>query len=415
MSQHFQSLPFSILVIVGRIVQQWEMAWRIDGQVTRGEIDNRERGRVVGRIWLSGRVEPITLDLAGDCWRDLAGRLLRFTNPEPKVVDRDGLTIEQKGIVGDMTASRKVKVPEIPLDEIGDYYLAKKPLPWHWGNALYLEWFSQSNGRVVLETASYELRIVGEPRWEMSPEEEKLQRIANEQAMTGFMDTLSDASDAGANEDAEWNDSPQTEEEADRMLHRNDILTDRIHARLEQEGEDADLEQIIENEIKRLSGETNEVDIGWMDGLPDFASEMEKGFDVDELDPFEHPLVERARELAAQLIEAERDKQWVPEGAMEEHPAAYLVECVAKAGAKLAGALDGQVWPPEIDECGMIIAQLKRARVYMDDAITALESCQEQKLIEVEIMGVVFVEIIDIAKEADDIIAELRARLKDGR
>jgi hypothetical protein len=52
--------------------------------------------------------------------------------------------------------------------------LAKKPFPWHWGNALYLEWFSQSNGRVVIETASYVLKIVGEPHWEMSPEEEKL-------------------------------------------------------------------------------------------------------------------------------------------------------------------------------------------------------------------------------------------------
>ena len=41
-------------------------------------------------------------------------------------------------------------------------------------------------------------------------------------------------------------------------------------------------------------------------------------------------------------------------------------------------------------------------------------SPEEEKLIEVDIMGVVFVEIIDIAKEADDIIAELRAGLKDG-
>ena len=88
----------------GRIGQQWELAWRIDGQVIRGEIDNREHGRVVGRLWLSSRVEPIELDLAGDCWFDLAGRLLRFTNPEPKDMDRDGLTTEQKGMVGDITA-----------------------------------------------------------------------------------------------------------------------------------------------------------------------------------------------------------------------------------------------------------------------------------------------------------------------
>jgi hypothetical protein len=91
------------------------------------------------------------------------------------------------------------------------------------------------------------------------------------------------------------------------------------------------------------------------------------------------------------------------------------VESAAKAGAKMAGALNGQDWPPGIDHCGMIIARLKRARVYLDDAITALESCQEQKLIEIEIMGVVFVEVIDIAKEADDIIAELRARLPADR
>ncbi len=42
-------------------------------------------------------------------------------------------------------------------------------------------------------------------------------------------------------------------------------------------------------------------------------------------------------------------------------------------------------------------------------------SCQEQNLIGLEIMGVVIVEVVDIAKEADDIIAELRARLEQGR
>jgi len=52
----------------GRIGEQWEIALRIDGQVIRGGIDNSEHGCVVGRLWLSSRVEPIELDLAGDCW-----------------------------------------------------------------------------------------------------------------------------------------------------------------------------------------------------------------------------------------------------------------------------------------------------------------------------------------------------------
>ena len=234
-----------------------EMAWRIDEQVIRGEVDDRLRGRVVGRNWLSGRAEPIELDLAGDCWRDLAGRRLEFANPSPKDVNRDGLTSEQKGMVGDITASRKVKVPDIPLDGIGDYYLAKKPFPWHWGNSLYFEWFSRSNGSVVVESASYELKIVGELHWEMSPEKETLQRLANEQAMAGFMDTLTEAFGAELGEDAGCEASPQTEEEADRLLHRNDLLTDRIHARMEREGERADFEQIVREEIERLGGETN--------------------------------------------------------------------------------------------------------------------------------------------------------------
>lgn len=390
------------------------MAWRIDEQVIRGEIDNREPGRVVGWLWLSGRTDPIELDLKGDCWRDLAGRRLQFTNPEPKDLDREGLTTEQKGMVGDITASRKVKVPDIPLDEIGEYYAAKKPFPWHWGNALYLEWFSQTNGRVVIESASYELKIVGEPEWEMSPEEEEIQRIANQKALTGFMDTLTEASDAVFREEADGNAPPQTEDEADLMLHRNDILMDRIQARMEQEGDGADLEQIIEKEIERLGGPAKKAEAGWMDSLPDFTLENETDFEADEFDLFEHALVERARELAAQLLQAKRDRKWVPAGEIEDHPAAYLVESVAKAGAKLADALNGQEWPPKIDRCGMIIARLKRARVYLDDAITAMESCQEQKLIEVEVLGVVIVEVIDIAKEADEIITELRGRLKDG-
>ena len=33
------------------------MAWRIEEQVLRGEIDNRTPGRVIGKIWLFGREE----------------------------------------------------------------------------------------------------------------------------------------------------------------------------------------------------------------------------------------------------------------------------------------------------------------------------------------------------------------------
>src|SRR3972149_1408630 len=142
------------------------MAWRIEKSVIRGEIDNRVRGRVTGRIWFAGQAVPVELELKGNCWRDLAGRRLEFTNPEPKPGLPESFATRQKGVAGDITASRKVKVPDIPLDQIGEYYAAKKPFPWHWGNSLYLEWFSERNGRVVIESAGYDLKIVGEPAWE---------------------------------------------------------------------------------------------------------------------------------------------------------------------------------------------------------------------------------------------------------
>ncbi len=61
------------------------MAFRIHENVVRGEIDNRQRGTVLGQIWLLGSAEPIALALSGNCGRDLAGCLLRFENTRPSI------------------------------------------------------------------------------------------------------------------------------------------------------------------------------------------------------------------------------------------------------------------------------------------------------------------------------------------
>ncbi len=171
------------------------MAWRVEEHVIRGEIDNRTRDRVHGRIWFAGRAEPVELELAGNAWRDLAGRRLEFVNPDaPTPGLAESLAPRQLGVVGDITASRKVKVPEIPLEQIGDYYGQKKPFPWHWGNCLYLEWFSEKNGRVVIETALFRLSIDPEVTWEMTPAEELEQRRANGDALDGFIKRLGGSS-----------------------------------------------------------------------------------------------------------------------------------------------------------------------------------------------------------------------------
>ena len=124
------------------------MAWRIHEHILRGEIDNRTRGRVTGRLWLPGVEAPLVLDLRGDCAPDLAGCLLTFENPKPEPAQDDPPSEMQHGWVGDITASQKLKVPDVPIEE----FIRMKNAPWHWANTLYLEWFSEANGRVVVQT-----------------------------------------------------------------------------------------------------------------------------------------------------------------------------------------------------------------------------------------------------------------------
>jgi hypothetical protein len=169
------------------------MAWRIHESVIRGELDNRERGRVTGQIWLAGRPEPLVLDLQGNCARDLAGRRLEFVNPHPVEAEWRGLVPRQVGVTGDITASRKVRVPDVPKAELMRCLEERRPFPTHWANSLYLEWFSEYNGRVVIESADFALTVIGEAAWEATPAEEEEQHRRNAAAMSAFMGSLAEA------------------------------------------------------------------------------------------------------------------------------------------------------------------------------------------------------------------------------
>src|SRR5437773_1036064 len=105
------------------------MAWRIHENVVKGEIDNRERGIVRGKIWLQGMAEVVVLDLKGNAMADLAGCYLTFENTGAikPIGDDAHFATEQCGTVGDMTASRKVRVFDMPVKEA--YLRLKKKLP----------------------------------------------------------------------------------------------------------------------------------------------------------------------------------------------------------------------------------------------------------------------------------------------
>jgi hypothetical protein len=407
------------------------MAWRIDEQVIRGEIDNRVRDRVTGRIWFVGRDQPVELDLAGNAWRDLAGRRLEFVNPDPKAGDLAGIAARQTGVIGDCTASRKVKVPEIPMDQIGEYYKARKPWPWHWGNSLYLEWFSITNGRVMIESASYQLTVDPDTAWEMSADEEEAQRRANAEAMGSFMGKLGDAMAAEPLDDtaAEETDDvrsvePLSEEEAEKMQEESDRLADRINARVEREGIEH-YERILEEELERRSKERGEKPLTpeeeetrneWIEEMNRAAEEAAKNPDPElekELAK-KHPLSERAFEFSRRLIKEPEERGWIPADASSEQPVADLVSSVMSAGAKFAGALDGYTWPPPLNECASTLVRLKRARGYLDHALLAAEFCGQHQLVDAAWLADVQRETTSLAHDCDLLIGELRARLERG-
>jgi len=131
------------------------------------------------------------LELKGNAWPDLAGCLLTFTNPHTRFrhAHLDSLDPVERGTIGDLTASRKVRILDVPTKEA--YLMSKRGprLPEHMANCLYVEWFSETNGRVVIESADYELTISA-PEWRMTAEEEAERAKQATEGMKDFLDRL---------------------------------------------------------------------------------------------------------------------------------------------------------------------------------------------------------------------------------
>src|SRR5439155_26490176 len=90
---------------------------------------------------------------------DLAGCLLTFANPLKRIPHPhlDSLNPIQRGSIGDLTASRKVRVFDIPFEEAYAMLKRKEKPPEKMANSLYVEWISEANGDGVIESAVYEL------------------------------------------------------------------------------------------------------------------------------------------------------------------------------------------------------------------------------------------------------------------
>ena len=125
------------------------MAWRPTQYLIEGELDNRCPNKVTGWMKFAGLTDRVTFNLEGNFHRDIRGAKIRFTGDayeEQLDVDSgkymEGFALQQTGKVGDITAG-------LP--------------PQDYVNYGYIEWYSEDNGRVVLELETSQIELLTQP------------------------------------------------------------------------------------------------------------------------------------------------------------------------------------------------------------------------------------------------------------
>ena len=374
------------------------MAWRLADSVVRGELDNRDRGHVSGRIWLLNRDDPVELDLRGDCLRDIAGTRVVFHNPSPCPGDLLDLDERQAGVVGDITASRRFRVYDVSLSEAQRLKEAGQPIPEHVANGLYLEWYSETDGRVVIESTDFAVEVSG-AAWRMSEREERAQLRRNMEAIEDWKDHLREADEYWDEEEdfddgVPSNDPPLNEFEWEKRLRESDALTDRYSGLLKEFIDHPDRDRIIAREM------------GW-DWLEEATergtrteaprTEAEPGEEVSPLKPnpltegrdwvrtatgrVTHPLSCRAHATAMDMWQYCSQQGLMGEaGDKDLHDMIFQAQCLS---AKLAGALNGIAYDRQV-ESGFIVACLKRTLKYINQSIASADAVTTRQLLDDE-------------------------------
>jgi len=370
------------------------MAFRIHDSVVRGEIDNRVKGIVRGKIWVTGRETPVILELKGNAWPDLAGCLLTFTNPLKPVPHPhlDSLHDRQRGGIGDLTASRKVRVFDVPLEQALEMCHRQEKPPEHLANCLYLEWYSEANGRVVIESADYNLTISA-PEWRLTPEEEAERAQQAGEGMTDFMKRLTEAVEEQKHGQKDP-EEPWDEHDYEKFLKENDARTDKYGELLDKYGDSPDAEEKIAQEMgwSRMEEEGGDDDertsVEEINAICEAAANepppepdpQTEGVDWIRADngDLKHPLQHRCFESAL------RFRQAIRKLGLDQSADLDLAQFVAEfqiTGAKLAGALNGIAGGADHADPAFTVACLKRALGHLHQAQAGLEAVAPKKLL----------------------------------
>jgi len=175
------------------------MAWRPGDLVLAGLLDNTVFGWTTGWLQIRGIEKPLQLKLAGNCHPDLAGWKFQIvrTEPIPTWVEPlnypENIAVDQSGIVGDITADQSLKQFECSVEQFLEQTRAGNPPPTILAKAFYLEWYSNKNGRVVVQSTRLAVGRQGERAFKLTDEQWAEQARQNSEEMSHFMLQLGDA------------------------------------------------------------------------------------------------------------------------------------------------------------------------------------------------------------------------------
>jgi hypothetical protein len=400
------------------------MAWRIQDSVIRGEIDNRVKGRVRGKLWLDGLDEPVKLDLEGNACPDLAGCLLKFKNPAKTFPMRKKPEFNalQRGRIGNLSASQKARAFAVPDEEAFAMIDRGEKPPERMANALYLEWFSEGNGRVVIESANFELNISA-PEWRLTPAEEKQRAQDAEAGWDMFSQQLNEALEkqkrGQKDPEAEWN-----EHDYERFMKECDARTDKYMELQEKYGDSDEAEAKIAKEMGwdcEDDGENDDEDGRMSVEEMNRITEEALNEPLPEPEPhregidwirtangdIRHPLQHRCHESAMKVWH-ECDELGLKES--EDDDLQQFVFEFQTTGVKLGGALHGVAQGRGPRDGAFTVAYLKRALDHLHQAQAGLEAVAPKKLLPEKMVAGARKELFEIREGILRLMDEFRGR-----
>jgi hypothetical protein len=370
------------------------MAFRIGDSVVRGEIDNRVSGIVAGKIWVEGRAEPIVLQLKGNAGPDLAGCLLTFKNSQKRVLHPhlESLQPVQSGTIGDLTASRKVRVFDVPMEEALDMIHQKKKPPERMANSLYLEWFSNANGRVVIESTDFELTI-SPPEWRMTAEQEAERAGQAAGGMADFMSKLTETIEQHQRGQKD-HEEPWDEQDYEKFMKECDARADKHMELIEKYGDSEEAEAKIAHEMGWDRELTEEEMEEQRRHIEEINAACEAALNEPELEPdphregidwvrtasgdLRHPLQHRCFESAIKFSH-QADELGLDKTADKDLDQ-FIFE-FQTTSVKLAGALNSMARGEDFTDPAFTVARLKRALDHLHKSQAGLEAVALKQLL----------------------------------